>query len=58
MVLERARVDLVSELDDATVRGLFLHPQPSAQAALDEAFARYGPDATVLAMPYGGATLP
>ena len=28
------------------------------QEALDAAFARLGPDATVLAMPYGGSTLP
>ena len=58
MVLERAEVDLVSELDDDFVRSVFLVPQPSAQAALDRAFEKLGPDATVLAMPYGGSTLP
>ena len=58
MVLERAEVDLVSELDDDFVRSIFLNPQPSAQAALDHAFAKLGPNATVLAMPYGGSTLP
>lgn len=58
MVLENARIDLVSEMDDDFVRGLFLNPMPSAQAALDAAFERYGKDATVLAMPFGGATLP
>ncbi len=58
MVLERAEVDLVSELDDGFVRSIFLNPQPSAQAALDRAFAKLGPNATVLAMPYGGSTLP
>ena len=58
MVLERAEVDLVSELDDDFVRSLFLVPQPSAQAALDHAFAKLGPDARVLSMPYGGSTLP
>lgn len=58
MVLERAEVDLVSELDDDFVRSIFLNPQPSAQAALDRAFAKLGPNATVLAMPYGGSTLP
>ena len=58
MVLENAQIDLVSEMDDEFVRGLFLNPMPSAQAALDAAFERYGKDATVLAMPYGGATLP
>lgn len=58
MVLEDASIDLVSEMDDDFVRSIFLNPQPSAQAALDAAFEKYGPDATVLAMPYGGATLP
>ena len=58
MVLEKAEVDLVSELDDGFVRSIFLTPQPSAQVALDRAFKKLGPDATVLAMPYGGSTLP
>jgi len=58
MVLEHAAIDLVSEMDDAFVQSIFLNPQPSAQAALDAAFEKYGPDASVLAMPYGGATLP
>lgn len=58
MVLENAWIDLVSELPDEFVRNIFLNPQPSAQAALDEALERYGPNATVLAMPFGGATLP
>lgn len=58
MVLERAEVDLVSDLDDDFVRSLFLVPQPSAQAALEHAFQKLGPDARVLSMPYGGATLP
>ena len=58
MVLERADIDLVSEMDDDFVRSIFLNPQPSAQAAFDRAMSRYGPDATVIAMPFGGATLP
>ena len=58
MVLERAEVDLVSDMDDDFVRSLFLVPQPSAQAALEHAFQKLGPDARVLSMPYGGATLP
>ena len=58
MVLENARIDLVSEMDDDFVRSIFLNPQPSAQTAFEEAMKRYGPDATVLAMPFGGATLP
>jgi nickel-dependent lactate racemase len=58
MVLQKAEIDLVSDLDDDFVRSIFLTPQPSAQAALDHAFEKLGKDATVLAMPYGGSTLP
>ncbi|MBQ2201158.1 MAG: nickel-dependent lactate racemase [Clostridia bacterium] len=58
MVLERAEVDLVSELDDDFVRSIFLKPYKTAQEALDQAFSKLGPDARVLAMPYGGSTLP
>ena len=58
MVLERAEVDLVSELDDDFVRSIFLKPYKSAQEALDHAFVKLGSNAKVLAMPYGGSTLP
>ena len=58
MVLDRAQIDLVSEMDDDFVRSIFLNPQPSAQAAFDEAMKKYGSNASVIAMPYGGATLP
>ncbi|WP_227762088.1 nickel-dependent lactate racemase [Zhaonella formicivorans] len=58
MVLEKADIYLVSELPDSLVKSIFLTPQPSAQAALDAAFAKLGEFATVLAMPYGGSTLP
>jgi len=58
MTLEKADVYLVSELEPDFVRSIFLTPQPSAQAALDAAFQKLGPEASVLAMPYGGSTLP
>ena len=58
MVLQNAEIYLVSELADDFVERIFLKPAHSAQEALDAAFARLGPDATVLAMPYGGSTLP
>ncbi len=58
MVLENAEIYLVSDMPDALVERIFLKPAHSAQVALDAAFARLGPDATVLAMPYGGSTLP
>ena len=58
MVLQNAQIDMVSEMDDDFVRSIFLNPQPSAQEAFDRAMEKYGPDTTVLAMPFGGATLP
>ena len=58
MVLEHASIDLVSEMDDDFVRSIFLNPRHSAQEAFDAAMAKYGPNATVIAMPFGGATLP
>lgn len=58
MVLENADIDLVSEMDDEFVKNIFLNPMPSAQAAFDDAIKKYGPDATVIAMPFGGSTLP
>ena len=58
MTLQKADVWLVSDMEPDFVRSIFLTPQPSAQAALDAAFQKLGPDATVLAMPYGGSTLP
>jgi len=58
MVLENARIDFVSEMDAELVKSIFLVPQPDAQTAFDAAMERYGSGATVIAMPFGGATLP
>lgn len=58
MTLEKADVWLVSDLELDFVRSIFLTPQPSVQEALDQAFLKLGRDATVLAMPCGGSTLP
>ena len=58
MVLQNANIDLVSDMDPDFVRSIFLTPRASAQEAFDAAFEKYGKDATVLAMPYGGSTLP
>ena len=58
MVLENADVMLVSEMDDDFVKSIFLDPQKSAQAAFDKAMVKYGSAASVIAMPFGGATLP
>ena len=58
MTLRKARVCLVSDLEEEFVRSIFLNPMPSAQEALDAAFRELGADASVLAMPFGGSTLP
>ena len=58
MVLENADIYMVSDMEPAFVKSIFLTPFDSAQAALDAAFAKLGLDATVLVMPYGGSTLP
>ena len=58
MTLQKAEVDLISDLEPEFVRSIFLTPMPDAQTALNKALARLGSDATVLAMPYGGSTLP
>lgn len=58
MVLENAEVYLVSEMPEELTKKCFLTPFSSAQQALDAAFAKLGQDASVLAMPYGGSTLP
>lgn len=58
MVLEGAGIYLVSDLEDAFVERLFMKPFHTPQEAYDAALARCGPGATVIAMPYGGSTLP
>jgi len=58
MVLQDADIYLVSDLAPDFVKSIFLTPYGSAQQALDAAFAKLGANATVLAMPYGGSTLP
>ncbi|MBE6621698.1 MAG: nickel-dependent lactate racemase, partial [Ruminococcaceae bacterium] len=58
MVLQNASIDLVSQMDDDVVRRIFLTPRKSAQEALDLALEKYGKNVTILAMPFGGATLP
>lgn len=58
LVLQNAEIDLVSDMEDDFVRTLFMEPYHSVQQALDHAFEKLGRDASVLAMPYGGSTLP
>ena len=58
MVRRKAEIFLVSDLEDSFVRRLFMEPFPSVQAAYDAALQKIGSGASVLAMPYGGSTLP
>ncbi len=58
MVLQKADIYLVSDLDADFVRSIFLTPMDSVQQAYDQAIKKMGPQASVLAMPYGGSTLP
>ncbi|MBR0466480.1 MAG: nickel-dependent lactate racemase [Clostridia bacterium] len=58
MVLQNADIYLVSELDEELVKSIFMKPYKSVQSAFDDAIKKYGENATVIAMPYGGSTLP
>lgn len=58
MVMENAKVYLVSEMDPEFVKEIFFIPAGSVEEAFQKAMAEYGPDAEVIAMPFGGATLP
>ena len=58
MVRKKADIYLVSDLEDSFVRRLFMEPFPSVQAAYTAALRKLGENASVLAMPYGGSTLP
>ncbi len=58
MVLERASIFLVSEMEPEFVKSLFMEPFQQIQRAYDEASARLGRDASIIVMPYGGSTFP
>ena len=58
MVLQKADIYLVSDLKPDFVRSIFLTPMENVQQAYDQAVKKMGPHASVLAMPYGGSTLP
>lgn len=58
MVLEKARIFMVSEQSDEFVKNVFLEPYHSVDEAIDSALNILGKDAKILVMPYGGSTLP
>lgn len=68
MVLERANIKLVSEMDPGFVRNIFLEPYADLQQAVDDALTEQRAklaaqhaeltEPTIIIMPYGGSTLP
>lgn len=58
MILQMADIYMVSDLDEDLIRKIHFLPFNSPQAALNEAFSKFGSDAKVLVMPYAGSTLP
>ena len=57
-VLERAKVYLISSLDEDFTKEIFFTPASSAQAALDEALSQYGDKAKVLVLTNANSTVP
>jgi nickel-dependent lactate racemase len=58
MVLQKARVFLVSDLDKDYVRNAFLEPYDTLDEAVNQALKIMGSNSGILVMPYGGSTLP
>lgn len=58
MVLESARIFLVSDLPDETVLRCHLEPKESLTSAFSDALEILGREASVIAMPFAGSTLP
>lgn len=58
LVLKKAKIYMVSDLEDEVVKKMFMEPFKDINDALKRAFEELGQDAKVLLMPYGGSTLP
>ena len=58
MVLKRADIFLISELEDDFVKNMGFIPFASIDQAIAEANLRLGSDSSVIIMPHGGSTLP
>lgn len=58
MVLQKADIKLVSEMESDFVKSIFLEPYDALQTAVEDALAKHGQDASIIIMPYGGSTLP
>lgn len=58
LVLQKANIYLVSEMNEKIVKDIFMHPYKKIQEALDDALNIKGEYAKILIMPYAGSTLP
>jgi len=58
MVLARAEIYLVSDMDPELVKTIFMKPFTTVQEAYDAAAAKLGGKPSVIVMPFGGSTLP
>ncbi|MBI6873785.1 nickel-dependent lactate racemase [Clostridium aciditolerans] len=58
MILKKAKIFLVSELEPDFVRSIFMEPFSDVQSAVDAAFNEKSDNAKVILMPFGGSTLP
>ncbi len=58
MVLKKAKIFMVSELEDEVVRKINFIPFKTAQEALDAAILELGAESRIVVMPMAGSTLP
>ncbi|MDR0885324.1 MAG: nickel-dependent lactate racemase [Clostridiales Family XIII bacterium] len=58
LVLKKAEIYLVSEMDPDFVRSIFMVPFANVTDAYKAAQEKLGADSQVIVMPYGGSTLP
>ena len=58
LVMQKAKIFMVSDMDPEFVRSIFMTPFSTVQEAYDAALKEQGEDAKVIVMPYGGSTLP
>ncbi|SHJ82726.1 nickel-dependent lactate racemase family protein [Paramaledivibacter caminithermalis] len=58
MILQKAKIYMVSDLEDELVTRINFKPFRSVQAALDSAINELGEDSKIMIMPTAGSTLP
>lgn len=58
LVLKKAKIFMVSEMESELVKSIFMEPYDTIQEAYNDAIKELGNDIRVLVMPYGGSTLP